>query len=61
MKMITQPPARIEWEEAVLRLIEDYGVTRSDAQAIIEAKEEVLDSLYQAGTEPALAARRFMD
>lgn len=61
MKISPQSPARITWEEAVLTAIEASGITRSDAQSMVEVDEELLESLYLAGTEPAAAARRFID
>jgi hypothetical protein len=58
-----QSPERIKWEAAVIRVIVASGICQSDAQAIVETDkvEVLLNALFDAGTEPALAAQRVID
>lgn len=61
MKITAQTPERVQWEESVLGAIEAQGICRSDAQAVIETDEELLDSLFLAGAEPVAAAKQFLN
>ena len=56
-------PERVKFEEVVLRAIVAVGIDRSDAQSIIETSkgELLLNSLFEAGTPPELAAQRFTE
>lgn len=58
-----QSPERIRWEEAALLAMVASGFSRSDAQSTVETTkgEALLDSLYQSGIEPALAAQKLID
>lgn len=49
-------PTRLEWEELVYEAIEAEGITRSDAQGIVEAQGTMIDDLYAAGDSPESAA-----
>lgn len=48
------PPSRADWEDAVYTAIEERAeVTRSDAQGIAEAKQDLMDAAFAAGKSPA--------
>lgn len=55
-----QSPERMQWDGAMFDLVEQYGVTRSDAQSIVEAAETMLDKLFEAGVSPELATVELM-
>lgn len=56
-----QTPERIAYEEVILLAIESLDICRSDAQSILEAKPQLLDSLYDTGVPAIEAARRFTE
>ena len=48
---------RTEWEDRVTDLLADeLEITRSDAQAIMEANEGLVDAVWIGETEPSAAA-----
>lgn len=50
-------PNRLEWEEAVYLSIEtQLEVCRSDAQALVEAREHSLEDAWQTGLSPETTA-----
>jgi hypothetical protein len=60
MSMIErQTPERIAYEAVILLAIEELDICRSDAQSILEAKPQLLDSLYNAGVPAVDAAKQF--
>lgn len=53
---------RVKWEEAVYDAIEtDYEVSRSDAQAIVEAESDALESAWREELSPEDAAILIME
>lgn len=57
----TAPRDRLEWEEAVYFMIEEqYSVTRSDAQAIVDAQADRLESAWWDGLSPERAVAAVM-
>ena len=51
------PMNRTEWEDRVTDMLADeLEITRSDAQAIMEANEGLVEAMWIGETEPAAAA-----
>lgn len=57
MKIKPIHPHRIEWEDAILAVLDQtFQFCRSDAQSLMEVAQEKVDQLYAAGVDAGAAA-----
>lgn len=58
INMFSSDPHRVAWEGAVFEQLEqaEGGICRSDAQAMVEAKQSFIDQAYADGATPVQAA-----
>jgi hypothetical protein len=61
MKPLTpQSRARILWEERVYDVLIDAGMSRGDAQGLLEAHDQAADRSYAEGKTPVLFASELL-
>ena len=54
--MVVQQVRYTEWEEQVTQAVEGFDVTRSDAQAFVQAHDMALAALWRDDVTPESAA-----